>query len=234
MEKLERVLDVLVADEVAPQELLVKLEVEALLQSMPPPVLCVVDGEIMLFMLRAGLDCCCGGAKVGLPMPGLLGAIAGNDEFNAPNVLSGVMVRICVVAAFKVLLAGGGGETGGVDHENVAAGDPLLADLVRLTEGREGSMVDEDADAEAAAHGSPPSISVPLEEPCGPPRTSASKSDSPPPLLASKPFAVLGPPKLMNSFLVVAVALLAPSSCSLRVCSFSTRADVDLIRAMYA
>ena len=73
-------------------------------------------------------------------------------------------------------------------------------------------MVDDDADAEPFAHGSPPSISVPPVEPDCPPRTRASKSASPPPLVVSNPLEVLGPPKLMNSLRVVAAALLAPSS----------------------
>jgi hypothetical protein len=132
----------------------------------------------------------------------------------------------------KAVLVGGGGDTGGVDQENVAAGDALLADLERLVDGWDGKMVEDEADADAFAHESPPSISVPPEEPCCPPRTSASKSASPLPLVVSNPFDVLGPPKLMNSLRVVAVALLAPSSCSLRVCSFSTRADMDLINVI--
>jgi hypothetical protein len=91
-------------------------------------------------------------------------------------------------------------------------------------------MVDDDADVGPQV--SPPSMSVPPEEPCCPPRTSAAKSASPPPLAVSMPFVALGPPKLINSLRVVAVALLAPSSWSLRVCSFSMRADIDLISVM--
>ena len=219
-------------DEVPPQGFEVNVEeVEALLQSTLPPLLCVmydgvVVGEIMLFI--AGLGCCCGGANDGLPIPGLLGDIAGNEELRVPKVLSGVIVRLCAFGALRLKLVGGGGDTGGEDQENVAAGDALF-DLERLLDGRDGNIVEDDADAEAFAHGSPPSISVPPEEPCCPPRTSASKSASPPPLVVSNPFVVPGPPKLMNSLRVVAVAPLAPNSCSFRVCSFSTRADMDLI-----
>jgi hypothetical protein len=206
---------------------------------MPPvPVLCepydgVVVGDAILCMLIVGFDCCCGGANDGLPIPGLLGAIAGNEELRVLKVLSGVIARLCDLGALSdVLLGGGRGVTGGVDQENVAAGDALLEVLERLLEECDGKTVEDDADAEPFAHGSPPSISVPLEELCCPPRTRVSKSASPPPLAVSKPFDVLGPPKLMNSLRVVAVALLAPSSCSLRVCSLSTRADMDLINVI--
>ena len=106
----------------------------------------------------------------------------------------------------------GGGDTGGDDQENVAAGDALFVDLARFVEGLDGRMVDDDAEVEAFAHRSPPSMSVPLDEPCGSPRTSASKPLSPSPLLESKLLGALKPPKLMNSLRVVAEALLAPSS----------------------
>lgn len=123
----------------------------------------------------------------------------------------------------------GGGDTGGVDQANVAAGDAVLA---RFVAGCMGRVADVDPDAEPFAHGSPPSMSDPPDGPGFPPRTSASKLVSSPPLVESSPFMGLGPPKLINSLRDVAVALLAPSSCSLRVCSFSIRADVDLIKAM--
>ena len=102
-----------------------------------------------------------------------------------------------------------------MDQENVAgAGDALLDRFA----GREGRMVEDEAEA-FPPHGSPPSMSeVPVL----------------PPLLESRPFDTGGPPKLMNSFRVVALVLLAPSSCSFRVCSCSTRAEVDLIKFMYA
>lgn len=95
--------------------------------------------------------------------------------------------------------------------------------------GREGRIVEDEA--EAFPHESPPSISeVPVAP--WPPRTNASKFVSSPPLLESRPFDAGGPPKLMNSFRVVALVLLAPSSCSFRVCSCSMRAEVDLIKFM--
>lgn len=117
-----------------------------------------------------------------------------------------------------------------MDQEKVAgAGDALL---VRFA-GREGKVAKDDVEpfAEALAHGSPPSMS---ELPVAPalPRTKASKFVSSPLLVESKPFDAGGPPKLMNSFRVVAVALLAPSSCSFLVCSCSMRDDVDLINIM--
>jgi hypothetical protein len=144
------------------------------------------------------------------------------------NVLSGVIARLCGFGAARFVC--GGGETGGVDQENAGAGEALL-DLVGLN-GRDGSTVEDVADADVFAHGSPPSISVPPDDLCWPPRTSASKSVSPFPLLVSKPLVVLGPPKVMNSLRVVTCALFAPSSWSLRVCSFSTRTDVLLMRLM--
>jgi hypothetical protein len=52
--------------------------------------------------------------------------------------------------------------------------------------------------------------------------------------VVSRPFVDGSPPKLMNSLREVAGALFAPSSCSFRVCSFSTRAESDLIKVMYA
>lgn len=114
-----------------------------------------------------------------------------------------------------------------MDHAKAAgAGETLLARFA----GRVGKMVEDNAEAlaEALPHVSPPSMSEPLVGPWLPPRTKASKFVSSPPF-ESKPFAAGGPPKLMNSFREVAVVLLAPSSCSFRVCSCSTRAEVDLI-----
>jgi hypothetical protein len=216
-----------------PQLLDVSVEdVDALLQSIPPAELCapydgVGVGAIMLCIPTPDLPCCSGGgANVGLPIPGLLGAIAGNEELSA---LSGVMARLCALGTLSAVLDGGGGDTGGVDQEKVAAGDALLVDRER---GWEGKVVADEADAEAFAHGSPPSMSEPPDGPCWPPRTRAAKSASPPASTVPKPLAVLEPPKLMNSLRVVAVALFAPSSWSLRVCSFSTRMDMDLIRVM--
>jgi len=99
-------------------------------------------------------------------MPGLLGAIAGKEEFKVPTVPSGVTERLCAFGGLRRVLLGGGGDTGGVLHENVAAAGEALLDIERLLDGREGKMVEDDADAEAFAQGSPPSISVPLDEPC--------------------------------------------------------------------
>lgn len=164
-------------------------------------------------------------------MPGLAALRAGKDELSELSVASGVTERPCGLGAERFVA--GGGETGGVDHENVAAGDGLL-DFVRLFDGREGRIVEDVADDAPFAHESPPSISVPPEDPCFPPRTSASKSASPFSLPESKPLAAGGPPKVINSLRVVAVEPFAPSSWSLRVCSFSTRAEVVLMRLMYA
>jgi hypothetical protein len=232
MEKLDKLLVMFGVADVPPHGFDDNVDkLEDLLQSMPPPAEGVVVEDILPFMLIAGCDCCCGRANDGLPIPGLLGAMAGNAELSVPNALSGVMARLCGLGALSVVLVGGG-DTGGVDQENVAAGEALFADRERLVEGRDCKIVEEDAEVGAVAHGSPPSMSVPPDGPCSPPRTRASKSASPLPFLVSRPFVVLGPPKLMNSLRVVAVALLAPSSCNLRVCSFSTRADIDLINTM--
>lgn len=226
-------------EEVAAQGFEGCVEPVALLQSMPPPVVVpdtpydgVDVGDIILVMLIAGLVCCCVGAYDGLPMPGLLGAMAGKEELRVPKLVSGVIARLCPFGGFRLVLLTGGGDTGGLDHEKVAAGEALFDDRPRLFAGRDGKMVEDDADAEPFAHGSPPSISVPPDAPGCPPRTRASKSASPPALPASSPLDVLGPPNVMNSFRVVAVALLAPSSCNFRVCSPSTRADIDLIKVM--
>lgn len=120
-------------------------------------------GDIVLFMVAAGLACCCGGANVGLPIPGLVAVKAGKDELRLLKVLSGVTVRLCAFGAERFVL--GGGETGGVDQENVAAGDALFVDLERFADGRDGRIVDDDADAEAFPHVSPPSMSFPVDEP---------------------------------------------------------------------
>ena len=184
-------------------------------------------GDITLFMPIAGL--CCGWENDD-PMPGFAGAMAGKDEFNEFIVLSGVMVLSppCAGGAAKFV---GGGDTGGVDQANVAAGDAFLAGPIRFAAGLEGSVVEDEAEGGAFAHGSPPSMSDPVLAPWFP-RTRASKSPSPDPLDVSRPFVAGKPAKLMNSLREVAGALFAPSSCSFRVCSFSTRADRDLISTM--
>jgi hypothetical protein len=228
-------LGVLGVADVAPQGFDIDVaELDALLQSIPPELCAPYDGavigEAILFVLIAVLDCCCGGIKDGLPIPGLLGAIAGKDELRVPKVLSGVIARLCAFGALRDVLFGGG-DTGGVDQENVAAGDALLDDLERLFDGRAGKTVEEDVDADVFAHGSLPIISAPPEGPGCPPRTSASKSASPP-FVVSEPFGTLRPPKLMNSLRDVAVEPLAPNSCSLRVCSPSIRDDMDLINVI--
>jgi len=46
----------------------------------------------MLFMAIAGLLCCC--EKAGLPMPGLVGFMAGKEELREENVLSGVIALL--------------------------------------------------------------------------------------------------------------------------------------------
>jgi hypothetical protein len=150
-------------------------EPPALLQSIPELcVLLLYEGvvaeveDIMLFMLMAGRTCCCWGwAKEELPIPGFAALRAGKEELSVFNVLSGVMALLCGFGALRLVV--GGGDTGGVDQEKVAAGDAVL-DAVRLVDDREGSTVDDVADAEAFAHGSPPSMSVPPEDPCCPPR----------------------------------------------------------------
>lgn len=132
---------------------------------------------------------------------------------------------------------GGGGDIGGLDQEKVAAaGEALFEVLLLLAAGREGIIVDEVAEAGALAHGSPPSISVPLVAFWFPPRTRASKSVSPFPFVAATPFEPPRLPKLIKSFRGVEtlVALFAPSSCSFRVCSFSTRDESDFMSVMYA
>jgi hypothetical protein len=112
----------------------------------------------------------------------------------------------------------------------------LCAEAVRFAAGLEGSVVEEVADAGVPAHGSPPNISDPLDLLWVSPRTSASKSMSPFPLAVSSPLLAATPPKLMKSFRDAETVVDAPvpSSCSFRVCSFSTRDDNDFMRAMYA
>lgn len=96
MEKLERPLDsVFILADVPPQGLDESDEdPPALLQSMPLLWVVyegvVVAGDTILPMPIPvpGLDCV--GEKVGLPMPGLLGAMAGNDELSELSPLSGV------------------------------------------------------------------------------------------------------------------------------------------------
>jgi hypothetical protein len=67
-------------------------------------------------------------------MPGLLGAIAGNEVFRLPKAPSGVIARLWALGAFNDVLFGGGGDTGGVDQENVAAGEALLDDRERFVD----------------------------------------------------------------------------------------------------
>jgi hypothetical protein len=169
----------------------------------------LIVGDAILFILEPipGLDCGWANA-VGLPIPGLLGASAGNDELSDPKVLSGVMARLPVCGAARFVA---GGDRGGVDQEKAAAGEALLDDLARFTAGLDGRTVDELAD-DAPPQGSPPSISD-LDGPLWFPRTRASKSVSPPPFV-SLPFAPVTPPKLMKSLREAAtvVELLAPSS----------------------
>lgn len=164
------------------------------------------------------------------PIPGFNGAMAGNVELSDPMLLSGVMVLAAPADGAARLL--GGGDTGGLDQENAAAGDAFL-EPARLVTGLEGSVVDEVAEAEAFAHGSPPNISEPAFNPWFP-RTSASKPPSPSPLVESSPPVPGSPLKLMNSLRDVEGALFAPNSWSFLVCSFSTREESDLMSVMYA
>lgn len=94
-------------------------------------------------------------------MPGLVGAMAGKDEFSEFIVLSGVMFLIppCSWGAAKFV---GGGDTGGVDQAKVAAGDAFLAEPERFAAGLEGSVAEDEAEAGPLAQGSPPSISTPV------------------------------------------------------------------------
>lgn len=87
--------------------------------------------------------------------------MAGNEELSELSVLSGVMLRLCAFGAER-FVACGGGETGALDQEKVAAGDALFVDLVRLLSGREGSTV---VGVVLLAHGSPPSMSLPPDVP---------------------------------------------------------------------
>lgn len=221
-ERLERPLDMLLFIDEPPH--VDAEDVLALLQSTPPELDAVYEGvivgcDIMLFMPIVGLLCCC--EKVGLPIPGFAGLMAGKEELRDEKVL-----LLCGAGTF----VGGGGETGGVDHEKAAGAGEALLDLFA---GREGRTVEEEAEAlaDALAHGSPPSMSEPPVAPALP-RTKASKFVSSPPVIVSKPLDTGGPPKLINSLRVVAVALLAPSSCSFLVCSCSMREEVDLIKVI--
>lgn len=84
-------------------------------------------------------------------MPGFEGAMAGKDELSE------------LVEKFDC----GGGDTGGLDQENVAAaGDAVLIDPGFIA-GREGRIVEEEADVGAVAHGSalPPNMSDPVPAP---------------------------------------------------------------------
>jgi hypothetical protein len=120
---------------------------------------------------------------------------------------------------------------GGVDQENVAAGDALFD--VRFVD-LFGRIVLEAADDGAFAHEFPPNISVPpLEEGPLSPRTRASKSVSP--LLPFVSRLELGrPPNDMKSFRDAEIVLLfAPNSCNFLVWSFSTFVETVLMRVMY-
>jgi hypothetical protein len=119
---------------------------------------------------------------------------------------------------------------GGVDHENVAAGDALFD--VRFDD-LFGRIVLEAADDDVFAHEFPPSISVPPTEE-GPlsPRTRASKSVSPPLPFVSR-FEPGRPSNDMKSFREAeTVLLLAPNSCNFLVWSFSTFVETVLMRVI--
>jgi hypothetical protein len=50
----------------------------------------------MLFMLKPGRAlCCCGGAYVGLPIPGFSGLMAGKEELSDERVLPDVLAFVC-------------------------------------------------------------------------------------------------------------------------------------------
>lgn len=106
-EKLDSPLVACDADDVLPHAFDAIEGPDALLQSIPEVCVLVYDGvvvgDIMLFMLVAGLDCCWGGANDGLPMPGLTAFRAGKEEFNVLKVLSGVTVRLCVVGTERLV-----------------------------------------------------------------------------------------------------------------------------------
>lgn len=181
---------------------------------------------LILFMLPMPYAGVCGWEKEE-PMPGFAGAMAGKAELIELRLRSGVTVRMppCAGGAARLV---GGGDTGGVDHANAGAVDAFAAEPTRFAAGRDGSVVDDEADAGALAHASPPSMSEPVPA-LWFPRTRASKSASPDPLLMSRPLVPGKPPKLISSFRDDAVPLFVPSSCSFRVCSFSTRAESDLM-----
>jgi hypothetical protein len=95
-EKFERPLDMLLllVDELPHADV---DELFALLQSMPElgavyVVVVVVGGDIMLFMPIP--DLFCGWESVGLPMPGLMGFMAGKEELREEKVVSGVMALL--------------------------------------------------------------------------------------------------------------------------------------------
>ena len=163
MEKLESPLPVFFVDDDAPQGLdaSVELLLAALLQSMPALAGDVYNGVVVVageIILPIGF---CWFWENDEPIPGLAGVIAGNAELSEPIVLSGVMV-LTAPSDGVVRFVGGGGDTGGVDHEKAATGDAVLADDARLAAGREGSVV---ADADAFPQPSPPSISEPVFAP---------------------------------------------------------------------
>jgi hypothetical protein len=170
MEKLDRPLDrfvlgVIAAGVVAPQGFEVSVEeVLVLLQSMLEPCVLydgVMAGDVMPLRVAPMIGLCCGCAREGLPMPGFEGAMAGKAELSELNVLSGVIALPDALGAERLVC--GGGDTGGLDHEKAAAGDAFLIDPV-LAAGRDGRIVEEDADVGAVAHGSalPPSMSEPV------------------------------------------------------------------------
>lgn len=165
LEKLDNVPVALYVD-VPPQELDVSDPPPGLLQSTPEcwmlPYEDVELGETMLFILIVGCVCWLDSPGDMVPIPGLIAPKAGNDEFRAPRLLSGVTDRLWCAGTER--LFEGGGETGGVDHENVAAGEALFPDLLRFAAGRDGSTAEDDAD-DAFPQVSPPSISWPPEVP---------------------------------------------------------------------
>lgn len=100
IEKFERLLDMLGVEEFAAQGFDgCVVELAALLQSMPLPVVLactpydgVEVGDIMLPIPIAGFAC--EEPYEELPIPGLLGAMAGNDELRLPKLVSGVIARL--------------------------------------------------------------------------------------------------------------------------------------------
>lgn len=125
---------------------------------------------------------------------GAEGWITGKFELREWNVLSGVIVLELPWGAVRLE---GGDTGGGVDQENVAAGEAFCEVRARFIGFCDGNV--EDAADVGAVQGSPPSMSVP--DVWLLPRTRASKSDSP--LVASVPFVPPIEPKVMNSLRVV-------------------------------